>query len=49
MEASDKYKTDVDIKAKAHNLMEGDWAYLDNQLFFGNKIKNKLKDGLVHY
>jgi hypothetical protein len=29
--------------------MEGDWAYLDNQLFFGNKIKNKLKDGLVHY
>jgi hypothetical protein len=39
MEASDNYKTDHDIKAKPHNLMEGDYAYLDNQLFLGKNKK----------
>jgi hypothetical protein len=37
MGASDKYKSDHDIKAKPHNLMEGDYVFLDNQLFLGKK------------
>jgi hypothetical protein len=41
------YKKGHDAKAKLHNLKEGDYAYLNNQLFLG-KTKNLLNDGLGH-
>jgi hypothetical protein len=37
--AGDKYKEDHDKKASRHNLNEGDYAYLDNQLFLGKNKK----------
>jgi hypothetical protein len=35
--AGDSYKEAHDKKATNHNLKEGDYAYLDNQLFLGKK------------
>jgi hypothetical protein len=37
--AGDKYKEDHDKKASKHNLNQGDYAYLDNQLFLGKNKK----------
>ena len=39
MEASNKYKAAHDVKATQHGLQEGDFAYLDNQLFLGKNKK----------
>ena len=39
MEAGDKYKAAHDVKATQHSLKEGDFAYLDNQLFLGKNKK----------
>ncbi len=39
MQAVDSYKKNYDTKAKSHDLVEGDYAYLDNQLFFGKNKK----------
>jgi hypothetical protein len=39
MQEGDDYKKDHNSKAKLHDLEEGDYAYLDNQLFFGEKQK----------
>jgi hypothetical protein len=33
MQAGDDYKKGQHTKAKTHNLMEGDYAYLDDPLF----------------
>ena len=38
-EAGDSYKEAHDKKASEHNLKEGDYAYLDNQLFLGKNKK----------
>jgi hypothetical protein len=35
--AGDSYKEAHEKKASSHNLKEGDYAYLDNQLFLGKK------------
>jgi hypothetical protein len=37
--AGDTYKDAHDKKASLHNLKEGDYAYLDNQLFLGKNKK----------
>ena len=37
--AGDSYKEAHDKKASQHNLKEGDYAYLDNQLFLGKNKK----------
>jgi hypothetical protein len=37
--AGDWYKEAHDKKASEHNLLEGDYAYLDNQLFWGKNKK----------
>ncbi len=37
--AGDSYKEAHDKKSSAHNLLEGDFAYLDNQLFLGKNKK----------
>jgi hypothetical protein len=37
--AGNKYKEDHDKKASRHNLTEGDYACLDNQLFLGKNKK----------
>ena len=39
MQAGDKYKAAHDVKATQHGLKEGDFAYLDNQLFLGKNKK----------
>jgi hypothetical protein len=39
IQAGDSYKKNHDAKAKSHDLVEGDYAYLDNHLFFGKNIK----------
>ncbi len=44
--AGDSFKEAHDKKASQHNLKEGDYAYLDNQLLLG-KIKSCHSDGLV--
>ncbi len=37
--AGDSYKAAHDKKVSEHNLQEGDYAYLDNQLFLGKNKK----------
>jgi transcription-repair coupling factor (superfamily II helicase) len=37
--AGDSYKAAHDKKASEHNLQEGDYAYIDNQLFLGKNKK----------
>ena len=37
--AGDSYKATHDKKASQHNLQEGDYAYIDNQLFLGKNKK----------
>jgi hypothetical protein len=37
--AGDSYKEAHDKKASEHNFKEGDYAYLDNQLFLGKNKK----------
>jgi hypothetical protein len=39
MVAGDSYKKVHDAKANHHILKEDDYAYLDNQLFFGKNKK----------
>ncbi len=44
MVAGDSYKRDHDAANNLHDFKEGDYAYLDNQLFLG-KNKILLNDG----
>ena len=39
MQAGDDYKKRQDAKAKSQDLVEGDYAYLDNQLFLSKSTK----------
>jgi hypothetical protein len=39
MQASDSYKNNHHKKAKLHDLVEGNYALLDNQLFLGKNKK----------
>jgi hypothetical protein len=41
MQAGDGYTNTHDTKAKFHDLIEGDYAYLHNQLFLGKRFAQR--------